>query len=157
MRIDASNLDDQALEARVQEDVEKPFDLRRGPLLRATLFERGPQNYVLCVTMHHIVSDGWSIGVLVRELVALYAAFANGHPAAVSIGVRPTFETGRGVLIETHVIDRELDLYAKSLRIAFIARLRGERRFADTESLVAQMHEDVERARELCAAFRPPR
>jgi riboflavin kinase/FMN adenylyltransferase len=87
----------------------------------------------------------------------VYAGFANGHPAAVSIGVRPTFETGRGVLIETYVIDREEDLYGKKLRIAFIARLRGERRFADTDSLVAQMHEDVERARALCAAFRPPR
>jgi len=87
----------------------------------------------------------------------VYAAFANGHPAAVSIGVRPTFATGRGVLIETHVIDRQLDLYGRRLRIAFIARLRGERRFADTESLVAQMDDDVERARSLCAAFTPPR
>lgn len=87
----------------------------------------------------------------------VYAAFANGHPAAVSIGIRPTFETGRGVLVETYVIDRELDLYGKRLRIAFIARLRGERRFADSESLVAQMHEDVDRARALCAAFTPPR
>ena len=87
----------------------------------------------------------------------VYAAFANGHPAAVSIGVRPTFETGRGVLIETYLIDRDLDLYGRSLRIAFIARLRGERRFADTESLVAQMGEDVERARQVCAAFTPPR
>lgn len=87
----------------------------------------------------------------------VYAAFANGHPAAVSIGVRPTFATGRGVLIETHVIDRQLDLYGRRLRIAFIARLRGERRFADSESLVAQMDDDVERARSLCAAFTPPR
>ncbi len=87
----------------------------------------------------------------------VYAAFANGHPAAVSIGVRPTFETGRGVLVETYVIDRELDLYGKRLRLAFIARLRGERRFADSDSLVAQMHEDVDRARALCAAFTPPR
>lgn len=87
----------------------------------------------------------------------VYAAFANGHPAAVSIGVRPTFATGRGVLIETYVIDRQFDLYGRRLRIAFIARLRGERRFADSESLVAQMDDDVERARSLCAAFTPPR
>jgi riboflavin kinase/FMN adenylyltransferase len=71
--------------------------------------------------------------------------------------VRPTFETGRGVLIETYLIDRELDLYGKSLRIAFIARLRGERRFEDTDSLLAQMSTDVEQARQLCAAFTPPR
>jgi riboflavin kinase / FMN adenylyltransferase len=87
----------------------------------------------------------------------VYAAFANGHPAAVNVGVRPTFETGRGVLIETNLIDLDLDLYGKTLRIAFIARLRGEKRFADPDSLIAQMREDVERARELCAAFTPPR
>jgi riboflavin kinase/FMN adenylyltransferase len=99
--------------------------------------------------------------VPVDELVCpghgVYAAFANGMPAAVSIGVRPTFETGRGVLIEAYLIDEELDLYDKTLRLAFIARLRGEKRFAGVEELVAQMHRDVDRARELCANFRPPR
>jgi riboflavin kinase/FMN adenylyltransferase len=87
----------------------------------------------------------------------VYAAFANGKPAAVNVGVRPTFETGRGVLVETHVIDEDLDLYDKPLRVAFIARLRGERRFASVEELVAQMERDVEQARELCAAFSAPR
>ena len=74
-------------------------------------------------------------------------------PAAVNVGVRPTFETGRGVLIETYVIDDELELYGKALRVAFIARLRGEKRFASVEELVAQMQRDVDQARELCAAF----
>lgn len=83
----------------------------------------------------------------------IYAAFANGRPAAVSIGVRPTFETGRGVLIETYIIDHDEDLYGKPLRVAFAKRLRGERRFAGTEELIAQMHRDVEEAREVCASF----
>ena len=83
----------------------------------------------------------------------IYAAFANGRPAAVSIGVRPTFETGRGVLIETYIIDHDEDLYGRSLRIAFIDRLRGERRFASAEDLIAQMHRDVDEARERCATF----
>jgi riboflavin kinase/FMN adenylyltransferase len=87
----------------------------------------------------------------------VYAAFANGMPAAVNVGVRPTFETGRGVLIETYVIDEDIDLYGKRLRVAFIARLRGEKRFASVEELIAQMHRDVDQARELCAAFKPPR
>jgi riboflavin kinase/FMN adenylyltransferase len=85
----------------------------------------------------------------------VYAAFANGHPAAVSIGVRPTFESGRGVLIEAYLIDHEEDLYGQNLRIAFISRLRGERRFPSVEELVAQMHRDVEAAREVCASFQP--
>jgi riboflavin kinase/FMN adenylyltransferase len=86
----------------------------------------------------------------------IYAAFANGHPAAVNVGISPTFDTGRGVLIETYVIDREEDLYGKVLRVAFVERLRGEKRFANVEDLIAQMHRDVERAREACASFQRP-
>jgi riboflavin kinase/FMN adenylyltransferase len=87
----------------------------------------------------------------------VYAAFANGMPAAVNVGIRPTFESGRGVLIEAYLIGQDLDLYGRTLRVAFIARLRGERRFEDVESLVEQMREDAERAREVCAAFSAPR
>ena len=87
----------------------------------------------------------------------VYAAFADGIPAAVNVGVRPTFETGRGVLIEAYLIDHDADLYGHTLRIAFIARLRGERRFPGVEELVAQMHRDVDEARRLCAEFKPPR
>jgi riboflavin kinase/FMN adenylyltransferase len=83
----------------------------------------------------------------------VYAAFANGHPAAVNIGVRPTFESGRGVLIEAYLIDRTEDLYGQNLRIAFVSRLRGEKRFPSVEELVAQMHRDVEEARDACASF----
>jgi riboflavin kinase/FMN adenylyltransferase len=86
----------------------------------------------------------------------VYAAFANGHPAAVNVGIRPTFETGRGLLVEAYLIDFEGDLYGKTLRIAFIDRLRGERRFPGVEDLIAQMHRDVEVARKLCASFTPP-
>jgi riboflavin kinase / FMN adenylyltransferase len=87
----------------------------------------------------------------------VYAAFANGIPAAVNVGIRPTFETGRGVLIESYLIDEEVDLYGKTLRIAFIARLRGEKRFAGAEELIAQMHRDVEDARRVCEEYEPPR
>jgi riboflavin kinase/FMN adenylyltransferase len=59
-------------------------------------------------------------------------------------------------LIEAYLIDFEGDLYGKTLRVAFVARLRGERRFPSTEDLVAQMHRDVEEAQELCASFTPP-
>jgi riboflavin kinase/FMN adenylyltransferase len=83
----------------------------------------------------------------------VYAAFANGHPAAVNVGIRPTFETGRGLLVEAYLIDFEGDLYGRTLRIAFVQRLRGERRFPGVEELIAQMHRDVEEARELCASF----
>ena len=86
----------------------------------------------------------------------VYAAFANGVPAAVNVGVRPTFETGRGVLIETYLIDFEGDLYGRDLRVAFVARLRGEKRFAGVEELISQMRIDVEDAKRVCASFQRP-
>lgn len=82
----------------------------------------------------------------------VYAAIADDGPAAVSVGVRPTFATGRGVLIEAYLIDREADLYGRRLRIQFLRRLRGERRFDSAHSLVEQMREDVERTRTLLAS-----
>jgi riboflavin kinase/FMN adenylyltransferase len=86
----------------------------------------------------------------------VYAAFANGHSAAVNVGIRPTFETGRGLLVEAYLLDFDADLYGQTLRVAFIARLRGEKRFEGADDLVAQMHRDVEAARELCASFSAP-
>ena len=86
----------------------------------------------------------------------VYAAFANGVPAAVNVGVRPTFESGRGVLIETYLIDFEGDLYGTQLRVAFVERLRGEKRFASVEELIAQMRLDVEDAKRVCASFQRP-
>jgi riboflavin kinase/FMN adenylyltransferase len=83
----------------------------------------------------------------------VYAAFANGHPAAVNVGVRPMFETGRGLLIEPYLIDFEGDLYGKTLRVAFVKRMRGEKRFPSVEELIAQIHRDVDEAREVCASF----
>jgi riboflavin kinase / FMN adenylyltransferase len=82
----------------------------------------------------------------------VYACLADGRPAAVSIGVRPTFDTGRAELIEAFILDFEGDLYGQQLRLQFLARLRGERRFADPDALVEQMHRDVERTREIAAA-----
>ena len=64
-------------------------------------------------------------------------------PAATNVGVRPTFVTGRGVLVEAYLLDYDGDLYDRELRLAFLARLRGERRFDTVEALVEQMHRDV--------------
>jgi riboflavin kinase/FMN adenylyltransferase len=80
----------------------------------------------------------------------VYAARADGSCASVSVGVRPTFGTGRGVLVEAFLIDRDVDLYGRELGIEFLYRLRGERRFESVEALVAQMQRDIERTRELC-------
>ncbi|HEX6041561.1 condensation domain-containing protein, partial [Longimicrobium sp.] len=61
----------------------RPFDLAAGPLLRGTLARLGPGDHALLFVMHHVVSDGWSMSVLVREVSALYAAFAGGRAPAL--------------------------------------------------------------------------
>jgi amino acid adenylation domain-containing protein len=62
-------------------EARKPFDLTRGPLLRASLLRLHHAQHVLLFTMHHIISDGWSMGLLVREVAALYSAFSLEKPA----------------------------------------------------------------------------
>ncbi len=86
----------------------------------------------------------------------VYAARAttedgSTYAAAVSIGVRPTFDTGRSELIEAYLLDFEGDLYGTCLEIAFLKRLRGEKRFASVDALVEQMARDVDAARSICA------
>src|SRR5947208_5090986 len=82
----------------------------------------------------------------------VYAAWAHGRCAAVNVGIRPQFQTGRGLLIEAYLIDFDGDLYGETLRVAFTRRLRGERRFDSVEALVDQMHRDVDEAGRICAA-----
>jgi riboflavin kinase / FMN adenylyltransferase len=71
--------------------------------------------------------------------------------AAVSIGVRPTFVTGRGLLVEAFLLDFEGDIYGRELRLDFVQRLRGERRFDSVEALVEQMHRDVRETERIAA------
>lgn len=80
----------------------------------------------------------------------VYVARADGVCAAVNVGVRPTFGTGRGVLVEAYLLDTDRDLYGQMLKVDFLQRLRGERRFDSVEALIEQMEDDVRRIRELC-------
>jgi amino acid adenylation domain-containing protein len=70
-----------AVERRTREALARPFDLRAGPLFHARLLRLGAEAQVLLLCMHHVVSDGWSIGVLFRELWAVYAALREGRPS----------------------------------------------------------------------------
>ena len=68
----------------MREEAVCPFDLVTGPLLRAKLLRMEPEKHLLVLTIHHIVSDGWSMGVLHHELFTLYGAFIQGRPSPLS-------------------------------------------------------------------------
>jgi riboflavin kinase/FMN adenylyltransferase len=72
-------------------------------------------------------------------------------PAATNVGVRPTFVTGRGLLVEAYLLGFDGDLYDRELRLAFLSRLRGELRFDSVDALVEQMERDVEETRRIAA------
>jgi amino acid adenylation domain-containing protein len=72
---------EQVLEQRMLEESARPFDLEAGPLYQFHLFRLAPAEHVLLITLHHIISDGWSAGVFTREVAALYSAFAEGKPS----------------------------------------------------------------------------
>src|ERR1700685_3816696 len=74
---------------QVQAEVERPFDLEQGPLLRVKLLQVAEQEHVLLLNMHHIVSDGWSMGIMERELIALYNAYEAGQASPLAeLGVQ---------------------------------------------------------------------
>ncbi|MDQ6810625.1 MAG: bifunctional riboflavin kinase/FAD synthetase [Actinomycetota bacterium] len=118
--------------------------------------------FQLCGEVAHGDERGRELGFPTANLVpddalacpghGVYACLADGRPAAVSVGVRPTFKTGRGELIEAYLLDFEGDLYGKRVCLEFLQRLRGERRFETPAALIEQMHLDVERTREVVGA-----
>jgi hypothetical protein len=74
---------EQQVDALCREEAQAPFDLAAGPLVRARLIRLQDEEYVALLTKHHIVSDGWSMGILVQELSAMYSAFSQGTAPAL--------------------------------------------------------------------------
>ena len=68
-----------AVTNHITQELNQPFDLSRGPLLRATLLKLSPSSHILLLTVHHIVADGWSISVMVQDIAATYSAFTQGN------------------------------------------------------------------------------
>ncbi|MEH2123776.1 amino acid adenylation domain-containing protein [Nostoc sp.] len=77
----------------IAEEVERPFNLSKAPLVRVTLLRLGEASHVLLLVMHHIISDGWSIAIFMQELSALYEAFSQGVPSLRSRSVSQTDAT----------------------------------------------------------------
>ena len=102
---------------RVDEEARRPFDLARGPLFRATLIRLGDDDHILVLTMHHIVSDGWSMGVLFQELSVLYGAFSRGKPPALpDLPIQyADFASWQRGWLQGEVLDRQLSYWKKQL------------------------------------------
>ncbi|ATB42099.1 non-ribosomal peptide synthetase [Cystobacter fuscus] len=83
---DASGWSESALEARLDAEARRPFDLAQGPLMRVLLFSRGADSHVLLLAIHHLVTDFWSLAVMVEELGALYSAETGGTSAVLPPG-----------------------------------------------------------------------
>jgi amino acid adenylation domain-containing protein len=99
--MDAGGWSEQALRARLAEEAWRPFDLERGPLLRATLLTGGPGGSVILLAVHHIVADFWSLAILVRELPLLYREAAGAGPAQLS---SPGMDYGEHVRMEREAL-----------------------------------------------------
>ena len=103
--------------AIAREQAVLPFDLARGPLLRARLLRLGDDDHLLLLTMHHIVSDGWSVGVLLRELRELYTAFSRGLPStlpelAIQYGDYARWQRG---WLSGNILERQVDFWKRYL------------------------------------------
>jgi amino acid adenylation domain-containing protein len=109
-----------AVRRRADEEAGEPFDLSEGPLFRAALLRLGADDHALLLSMHHIVSDGWSLDVLFRELSALYAAYREGgeSPLAELAVQYADYAVWQREQLEGEVLDRQLSYWRERLASA---------------------------------------
>ena len=121
--IDLSALGDEErrreLTRRVAEESLRPFDLASGPLLRATLVRLAARESALLLTLHHVISDGWSMGVLVRDVTALYAAMVAGRPPGEALPPLPVqyadFTVWQNRRLSGETLAREIEHWREKL------------------------------------------
>ncbi|HLL82843.1 MAG TPA: condensation domain-containing protein, partial [Longimicrobium sp.] len=106
-----------AVRRRAREEARRAFDLSAGPLFRAVLLRLAPEEHVLLISMHHIVSDGWSMGVLSGELSALYAAYREGRPSRLpELAVQyADYAVWQREQLEGEVLERQLAYWRERL------------------------------------------
>ncbi|HEV7589710.1 MAG TPA: amino acid adenylation domain-containing protein [Longimicrobium sp.] len=101
----------------VAEEMARPFDLERGPVFRARLFRLGDDDHLLVLAMHHVVTDGWSIGVLFRDLCAMYAAGAAGRePELPALPIQyADYAVWQRRHLQGEVLERQLAYWRRAL------------------------------------------
>lgn len=113
----AKSESDAEVQRLTNEEAQLPFDLTQGPLLRATLLRLGVEEGILLLTLHNIVSDGWSREVFIRELVTIYEAFASGLPSPLpELPIQyADFAVWQREWLQGEVLDMQLSYWQKQL------------------------------------------
>jgi len=106
-----------AVQQLASEEARRPFDLTQGPLLRALLLRLADTEHVLLLSVHHIIADGWSMGVLIREVAVLYRAFVEGTPAPlVELSIQyADFAVWQRQWLQGEVLHEQLDYWRRRL------------------------------------------
>lgn len=119
--IDLRGLPEEQREAEVkqvaQEQANRPFDLANGPMLRAVLLRTGEEEHALLVTVHHIISDGWSLAIIVKEFCAFYAAHVKGEqPDLAELKIQyPDFSVWQRDWLQGAVLEEQIAYWKKQL------------------------------------------
>ncbi len=157
--VDLSHLSPEAQQKRSQEmaveGYRRPFDLAAGPLICATLIKLSDREHVFLLAMHHIVSDGWSMGVLVRELTALYEAFAQGKPSPLpQLPIQyADYTRWQQQWLDGAVLDKQLGYWQRVLRDVQPLELPTDRPRTD-ELTYAGGHRRIALPDDLCRSLR---
>jgi amino acid adenylation domain-containing protein len=124
------------------EEAARPFDLFRGPLLRAALIRLGESDHIFLLTLHHIISDGWSMGVFSRELTALYGALAQGRPSPlVDLPLQyADFAVWQRSWLQGEVRQRQLDYWSRQLEGAPVLQLPTDHQRPSAQSYRGATH-----------------
>ncbi|HKQ06310.1 MAG TPA: amino acid adenylation domain-containing protein, partial [Blastocatellia bacterium] len=117
------------IEIIAKEESQTVFDLRRGPLMKALLIKASDQQHALIVTMHHIISDGWSIGILNREKNSLYEAFRQGQPSELAeLAIQyADYAVWQRQYLQGAVLDEQLSYWREQLAEAAVLELPTDR------------------------------
>lgn len=101
----------------MERESQLPFNLEQGPLLRASLFYLGEHDHILLLTIHHIISDGWSIGILNRELSALYSAHTHGQPSPLAeLPIQyADYALSQRDLLQGEALEQQIDYWREQL------------------------------------------
>src|SRR5690606_29280171 len=102
----------------LQESVQRPFDLTTPPLIRVRLLQVSPEDHLLVIVMHHIVSDGWSMNILVREIATLYHAINAGFPNPLpELPIQyPDFAAWQRNWLQGEVLDEQINFWKQHLQ-----------------------------------------